>query len=465
MRPGRAGAVHLHAGLRTDMPKHRLVIVGAFVMGGLLLFAFGLFRIGDRRLLFVESFRVYAEFSEVSALAPGALVRVAGMDAGEVEEIRVPAGPADRFRVRMRVRENLGPLVRTDSIATISTDGLVGNRFVQIQTGTEAAPRAEDGGMIQSREPFEFADLMMMMSDTIETVNVMLVDVKANVDEALLALRATANDAHVLITEVGDDVESVLASTQQVADDVAAILHDVRAGRGTVGQLLTDESLYHSVRAMATDGERAVVAIREASEDVREAIAGFRGEETEIRGLTADVQQTMTAARRAMTNLVDATEAIQRNFLLRGFFRRRGFFNLDDVTVAEYREGTLETRDRRALRIWLRADVLFERDTDGVERLTDGGRARLDSAMSQFVRYTERSPFVIEGYAHGVTADVRHLVSRSRAELVHDYLVDRYTLDVNFVTTMPMGGEAQDSPAGTTWDGVALAVFVLRSEL
>jgi phospholipid/cholesterol/gamma-HCH transport system substrate-binding protein len=264
---------------------------------------------------------------------------------------------------------------------------------------------------------------------------------------------------------VGDDVESVLASTQQVADDVAAILHDVRAGRGTVGQLLTDESLYHSVRAMATDGERAVVAIREASEDVREAIAGFRGEETEIRGLTADVQQTMTAARRAMTNLVDATEAIQRNFLLRGFFRRRGFFNLDDVTVAEYREGTLETRDRRALRIWLRADVLFERDTDGVERLTDGGRARLDSAMSQFVRYTERSPFVIEGYAHGVTADVRHLVSRSRAELVHDYLVDRYTLDVNFVTTMPMGGEAQDSPAGTTWDGVALAVFVLRSEL
>jgi phospholipid/cholesterol/gamma-HCH transport system substrate-binding protein len=86
------------------MGRERLAAVGAFVIGGLLLFAAGLFLIGNRRMLFTDTFRVYAEFKQVAALDTGAKVRVSGVDAGEVEEIRVPEGPSGRFRVRMRVR-------------------------------------------------------------------------------------------------------------------------------------------------------------------------------------------------------------------------------------------------------------------------------------------------------------------------------------------------------------------------
>lgn len=446
------------------MPKNRLPIVGAFVIGGLLLFAFGLFRIGDRRMLFTESFRVHAEFSDIAALSSGAKVRVGGMDAGEVEEVMVPTGPGGRFRVRMRVRQDLQPLVRTDSVASIQADGLVGNKFVQIQTGTEAAPQVEDQGTILSREPFEFTDLMQMMSDTIEMVNGMLVDVKRNIDEALMALTATATDAHALVNDIGDEVESILAATQRVADDVTAIVNGVRQGQGTVGKLLTDESFYHSMRAMAADAESAIATVRETTEDVREAVAGLRGEGEQVKGLSADVQHTMASARRAMGNLVDATDAMKRNFLLRGFFTRRGYFNLDDVTVAEYRGGALRASDRHPLRIWIAADVLFERDAAG-ERISAGGLARLDSAMSQFVRYKERNPLVVEGYARGATADARFLVSKARAELVEAYLIGKFGLDINFVTTMPMGHEAEDSPAGATWDGIALTLFVPAAEL
>lgn len=447
------------------MPKNRLPIVGAFVIGGLLLFAFGLFRIGDRRMLFTDSFRVHAEFADIAALASGAKVRVGGMDAGEVEEIRVPAGPADRFRVRMRVRKDLRPLVRVDSIASIQTDGLVGNKFVQIQTGSDDASEIEEAGTIRSREPFDIADLMQMMSDTIATVNTMLVDVKANVDEALFALIETAHDAQALIDEVGDEVETIFVSTRRVADDVTAIVAGMREGQGSVGKLLTDDSLYESVRVMAADAEKAVATVREATEEARGVIAGLRGESGQVKGLADDVQQTTASARRAMGNLVEATEAMKRNFLLRGFFTRRGYFNLDGVTVAQYRDGVLKARDRQALRIWLDGGVLFERDVTGAERLTPGGMARLDSAMSQFVRYAEGNPFVIEGYAQGTTADVRYLVSRTRAELVQDYLIGKFRLDAHFVTTMPLGAEAEGSPAGDRWDGVALAVFVPAAEL
>ena len=126
------------------MPASRSAAVGAFVIGGLLLFAVGLFLIGDRRLLFGDTFHAYAEFSSIAGLANGATVRVAGLNAGEVESISVPGSPSGRFRVRMRIRNDLHPLVRLDSVASIQNDGLVGNKFVQIETGSDSSPAVAD---------------------------------------------------------------------------------------------------------------------------------------------------------------------------------------------------------------------------------------------------------------------------------------------------------------------------------
>src|SRR6185369_7273728 len=108
--------------------------MGAFVIGGLLLFGLGLFLIGDRRMLFSRSADYYTEFSQISALEAGAKVRVGGMDAGEVIEVRVPPGPRSKFRLKFRVIAKLFPVIRNDSIASIQTDGLLGNKFLLIDT-------------------------------------------------------------------------------------------------------------------------------------------------------------------------------------------------------------------------------------------------------------------------------------------------------------------------------------------
>ena len=92
------------------MPSSRLIGVGVFVIGGLLIFALGLFMIGDRRFLFSDLFDLHAEFEQIAGLQDGAAVRVNGMDAGEVTDIDIPPSPAGRFRVRMRVRaKRCGP--------------------------------------------------------------------------------------------------------------------------------------------------------------------------------------------------------------------------------------------------------------------------------------------------------------------------------------------------------------------
>src|SRR6185436_18355430 len=96
--------------------------MGAFVIGGLLLFGLGLFLIGDRRMLFSKSAEYYTDFFQISALETGAKVRVGGMDAGEIVEVRVPPGPGEKFKVKFRVVEKLFPVIRTDSVASIATD-------------------------------------------------------------------------------------------------------------------------------------------------------------------------------------------------------------------------------------------------------------------------------------------------------------------------------------------------------
>jgi phospholipid/cholesterol/gamma-HCH transport system substrate-binding protein len=447
------------------MARGRVAAVGAFVIGGLVLFGLGLFLIGDRRMLFEERFEVYAEFMEIAGLQQGAIVRVAGMDAGEVEAIHVPQGPSQPFRVKFRVRKDLHPLIRLDSVASIQNDGLVGNKFVQVETGTEQSPMVAEQGTIQSREPFDLADVLEKMRETIDTVNGMIGDVKGSIEQAFGTLTAVAADARDLMNDVGSDAREITSSARHVSDDLQAMVRDVRAGRGTIGQLLRDDALYRSAKNIAAEAEKAIANVREAAEQARGAVADFRGDRGPMKGVTADLQQTLALARDAMADLADSTEALKRNFFFRGFFNRRGYFDLDDVSVDQYRQGALATDDRRVMRIWLASDRLFDTDGNGRERLSDAGRARLDSAMSQFVRYPRTSPFVVEGYAPSATFDERFLLSRNRAQLVRDYVVGKFGLDPNFVATMAMGTEAPGSPAGDTWDGVALAMFISASAL
>jgi phospholipid/cholesterol/gamma-HCH transport system substrate-binding protein len=390
-------------------------------------------------------------------------VRVGGLDAGEVLEIHVPPGPSTKFRVRMRVREDLHPLIRVDSVASIQNDGLVGNKFVQIEAGSEQSPPVAALGTIHSREPFDLADLLQRMSETLDTVNLTIAEVKGQVETVLGTVSDTATDAQGVIKSVGDDVRTIMASTNAVTRDLTVIVGNVREGRGSIGKLFVDDSLFTSAKAIAAQAQAAMTNLKEATEQAKEAVADLRGEKGPVKGLAGNLQQTMALAKDAMQDLADNTEALKRNFLFRGFFNRRGYFDLHDVTVAQYREGALESKDRKALRIWASAAVLFATGANGKEELTSSGRARIDSAMSQFVRYPKTSPFVVEGYARADTGGERYLLSQARAQLVRDYVIAKFALDARFVAVMPMGAEAQGSPDGDRWDGVALAMFVPAS--
>ena len=441
------------------MPN-RAVAVGAFVIGGLVLFAVGLYLIGNRRMMFSDTVQIYAEYSRIAGLQPGAIVRVAGLDAGEVEQVSIPRSPSAKFRVRLRIREDVHHLIREDSVASIQNDGLVGNKFVQVEAGTEGSTQVPVGGTIAGVEPIDLGQMLQKMNETVDMVTLMIKDVKTGVDEALSAVTATAVDAQGLMKDAGSEIRAITQSSQRIAGDLQGIIAGIRSGRGSVGKLLNDDDLYNKVRSIAGEVEKTMVDLRVAAASAKDAVNDFRGDEGPVRGVMGDLQVTLSAARETMTDLADNAEALKHNFLFRGFFNRRGFFDLQDISVEDYRRGALESDTRKVLRIWASSEVLFMQTPEGDERLTDDGRRRLDSAMAPYLRYPRTTPIVVEGYAGGSTSDAQFLLSRSRAQAVRDYVVDRFGLDARYVAVMPMGAQASGSPSDGRWEGIALAAFV-----
>lgn len=442
----------------------RLVGVGTFVVGGLLLFAVGLFMIGDRQMAFADRVTVYTEFTRITGLQPGAVVRVSGARAGTVRQIVPPASPSGRFRVEVEITDNLHQLVRTDSVATIEAEGLVGGSYLGIAIGSPNMPRVAPGAVLPSREPFEIADLVAQMSATIVKVNATVDVLTGQVQQALDTVVVTVDNANALITTVSDDVALIAQSGARISRDLADITTAVQHGDGTMARLLHDDELYQRLVAVAKNGESIAGDARVVMRDVRETVNRFKGADGNVTGLTDDLRQTLAEARSAMSGFADNMDALKRNFLFRGFFNRRGYFDLAALAPEEYRRGALTDDGRRSpQRVWLNADVLFTTSTPGESQatLTPEGQQRLDLAMGLFLERLPAGVLMVEGYSARGSRDDSFRESRARAAMVRDYLVAHFGVDPERVGTMPLGANPMEPVPLSSWngEGIALAYF------
>jgi phospholipid/cholesterol/gamma-HCH transport system substrate-binding protein len=447
------------------MISSKTVGAGAFVVIGLVLFTVSLFMIGERRMLFERRFTVYTEFSRLGDLETGAPVRVAGASAGEVTDIGLPRTPSEKFRVKMEVREALHPIIRTDSLAVPQTEGLVGGVFVNIGSGTDQAPRVADGGTIPGRDPFQISDMLQQASDTLMLVGETVTAIRGDAETAVKEVAGTAEDAHALLDKIGPDLQAIAKNGGVISNDTRELVAKINDGQGTIGKLMTDDSLYRKFHDVADQAQTVMANLHQVSDEARRAVVDFRSKDGPAQGLLADMRSTIGQTREATADLADNMEAMKHNFLLRGFFNKRGYYDLDAISPVEYRTGVLENGKRKAMRIWLKSSVLFEPGPDGTEVLSEGGRARIDSAMSTYLKYLPANPLVIEGYAPGPTVADRFRLSRRRAGVVRAYILGKYEVPPQNTGFIGLGEEALKSPDDDRWDGIAVTLFLDRTEL
>ncbi len=207
----------------------RRASVGAFLIGGTVLFGIGLFLIGSRQRVFSRGFEVYSDFTGVSGLVTGADVRVSGLEAGELVEIQVPRQPSGQYRLKLRLDEKVHSLIRQDSIATIQTEGLVGNKFLEIDKGSDNAPQCPAGGTIPGMDPFDFSDLMQEARGLFDTTNTTLEsagEVADNVNRAMTQFLARDRNGKNAPDELNQTVVSAQRAMTNLADDTEAAKHN-----------------------------------------------------------------------------------------------------------------------------------------------------------------------------------------------------------------------------------------------
>jgi phospholipid/cholesterol/gamma-HCH transport system substrate-binding protein len=439
----------------------RLAGVGVFVLGTVILFGVAVFMIGDRQMAFTRRFEIYTEFAKVTGLQNGAIVRVAGARAGEVTDIAPPSTPAGKFRVHMRVTEELHQLVRTDSIASIETEGLVGGSYLAISSGSASAPEAPPSSTLAGQEPFELGDLLQQMNTTVVKVNTTIDQMRGEIDQTIAAISDTVQNANDVITSVSGEVRRMAESGAKVSEDLQAITTDVREGRGTVGKLFADDQLYTHVTHIASNADDITTDAKAVIAQARDALSGVQDAKGPVVGLAANLKQTLEDARSAMSGFADNMDALSHNFLLRGFFNSRGYYDLDQISPVEYRAGALASGGRVPVRVWLNADRVFDpASPDDAPRLSAEGQRRLDSAIAPYLDRVADGVLMIEGFTAVGGRDQQYVVSRARAVAVREYLVTRFHLDQRSTGVMPLGADSAGAPSPQPWNGIALAFFL-----
>jgi phospholipid/cholesterol/gamma-HCH transport system substrate-binding protein len=189
----------------------RVARLGAFIVITLAILASGVFIIGSKEYLFRSTYQLKAQFDNVAGLADGADVQVGGVHSGTVTGITLPNNPAGKVTVVMDLDRSTREIIKHDSVASIETEGVLGNQFVSISFGSAGQAEVKDGEIIQSEPPLQISDLFKKTSGILDSS------------------QQTINNA----TLVTAHLKSVSAK--------------IDSGEGTVGELVNDKQLYNNL--------------------------------------------------------------------------------------------------------------------------------------------------------------------------------------------------------------------------
>ena len=358
----------------------RVARLGAFIVMTLAVLGAGVFVIGSKEYLFRSTYQLKAQFDNVAGLAEGADVQVGGVHSGTVTGIALPRKPGDKITVFINLAKSTHEIIKKDSVASIQTEGLLGNQYVAISFGSAGQAEVKDGEIIQSEPPLVMADLLKKTSSIL--------------DGSQMAIQnAALATAHL---------NSVSAK--------------IDSGQGTVGALVNDKELYSNL------------------------------EQT-----TSTLHATMLQAQTGVTDFQENMEALKHNFILSGYFKKRGYEDSGDLTANRI-GGLPQGAPLKAFTFT--AKQLFDtRDSAKLknEKSLDAGGAYL--AGNKF-------GFAVVVVSTGMEGDDQKdlVLTQARAMVVREYLVNNFGFDDSQLKTLGMGKQT-GANLDADWGSIQILIF------
>ncbi len=328
--------------------KSKKIGVALFILLGFILLTVAIFVIGSKENLFTPTFQLKSYFESVSGLKSGSSVRLNGITIGKVEAIDIDA--TNRVLVIMTIEKSKQEFIKKDSKATVSSEGLVGNKVIEIVSGTPGSLNVENNDDIESLKPVGVQDIIDGLKES--------------------------SDNASLITK-----------------DLSEITGKVNSGHGTLGQLVNNDTLYRSadltlrsfssssghfndilvkvdqmVHNVSGNIENTSVQLDRISTDIAEIIRKINSNESVVGTLLTDtafannIKEVMQNANSTTSNLELASfsfaqnmEALKHNFLFKGYFEDIGYWDKTDWE---------KNMDKKALELRIKEQELLKKEKE-----------------------------------------------------------------------------------------------------
>jgi len=363
----------------------RVARLGAFIFVTLAVLAAGVFIIGSKAYLFRSTYQLKAQFDNVAGLDAGASVQVGGVHSGTVHSIALPHRPGEKVTVLIDLDRSTHEIVKQDSVASIETEGILGNQYLAISFGSVGQGEVRDGDLIQSKPPLEMSELL------VKTSNIL------------------------------DSSQQAIRDASEATEHLKSVSAKIDAGQGSVGALINDKKLYNNL-------ERS----------------------------TSTLGETMVQAQAGVTDFRENMEALKHNFLLSGYFKKRGYEDSADLTANEISE--LPSGAPVKTFTYSPKQLFDSRDSAKLKNqkvLNESGQFLADNEFG----------FAVIVVSSGEEGDTQKqmVVTEARALVIRNYLVEHFGFDDNNLKTLGLGKQA-GAAAEPQGGAIQVLVFPVGSE-
>ncbi|GAB5400556.1 MAG: hypothetical protein Aureis2KO_21410 [Aureisphaera sp.] len=312
--------------------RSQIVKLGVFVVLGTLLLISALYFIGNRQHLFTKNIDIYAMFSNVNGLQVGNNVRYSGIDMGTVNAIQIKSDTL--IMVKMLLREEQTKYIKKNAVATIGSDGLVGNMIINIIPREGTSLPLTKGDTIRSYSRIGTDDMLTTLNVTNENAALLTADLLKITTEILegdgaLAMlirdESLAQDLKVSIKQLR--IASV--STSAMIEDLQAKVGSIDMDNSAMGLMLTDSIEGDKIKKTLTHFE----TLGERFNEVGASLDSIMGTIENGNGVLSYLTTDTSAVRQIDTTLIHIKESTQRfnenmealrdNFLFRRYFRKK----------------------------------------------------------------------------------------------------------------------------------------------
>jgi phospholipid/cholesterol/gamma-HCH transport system substrate-binding protein len=366
----------------------RTARLGAFIVGTLAILAAGIFIIGSKQYLFSSTYQLKAQFDNVVGLDAGGDVRLGGVHVGTVHGIVLPHKPGEKVIVLMDLSKSTHQIIKKDSVASIETEGLLGNQYLAISFGSAGTADVQDGDTLASQPPLE-------MSDLFKKTSVIL-----------------------------DSSQQAIRNATRAASNLDSISAKIDRGEGTAGSLVNDKQLYSNL-------EQTSSAMRD----------------------------TMVHAQAGVTDFQENMEAMKHNFLMRGFFKNRGYEDSGELAKNEVErlpQGTPVKEFTYA------AKQLFDKQ--------DSAKLKNQKSLNASGEFLANNQFgfAVVVASAGMEGDTQKdlVLTEARAMVVREYLVENFGFDDSQLKTLGMGKQTSGDPKSDGgWGTVQIVIYPAGTEI